>query len=254
MNSQQTTKSSQKSTKLSRHKDDMHAIKDPYSNSFFALRGGALAVTIIIALAQTWIIHTINLNLVGTIPVWLLPLTTSVMLLISIFAQQVKQKVHPKWNRGLSIAIVAWVAFVNVVCLTWFVYDMLNPQTVTVSHVLLLAGIALWIVNVCIFALAYWEVDSGGPEVRALGLPTIFRKKEYPDFVFPQQTDSDPQLSPKDWTPSFIDYLYLSVSNSTSFAFAVPIPYSRFAKLMAASQSLISFLTLGLIIARAISL
>ena len=230
------------------------SLQNPYDDSYFAIRSGAVFVTIVIAIAQTWIIHAINLNLVGNIPIWLLPLTTSVLLLISIFAHQTNHKLHPKWNRGFSIAIVAWVAFVNFICLVWFVYDMLNPQTVTVSHILLLAGMALWIVNVCIFALAYWEIDSGGPEIRALGLPTIFRKKEYPDFVFPQQSDSNPQLSPENWTPGFTDYFYLAVTNSTSFVPATPLPYSATAKLMAATQSLLSFLTIGLIIARALSL
>ena len=31
---------------------------------------------------------------------------------------------------------------------------------------LLLTGAALWAVNVAMFALAYWELDGGGPEAR----------------------------------------------------------------------------------------
>jgi len=136
----------------------------------------------------------------------------------------------------------------------WFIYDMLNPATVTVSHELLLAGLAMWVVNIGVFALAYWELDTGGPEVRALGLPTVFKKRIYPDFVFPQQSDSDPHLSPANWTPGFADYLYVAITTATSFTPASSTPYSHLAKMMAGTEALFSLFILGSIISRAISL
>ena len=131
---------------------------------------------------------------------------------------------------------------------------MLNPDTITISYELLLVGFSIWIVNIGIYALAYWEFDTGGPEIRELGLPTVFKKKTYPDFVFVQQK-ADPNIqTPPNWRPGFIDYLYLSITTSTAFGPSEPTPYTHSAKIMTGSQSLVSLFTLGLIIARAISL
>ena len=55
-------------------------------------------------------------------------------------------------------------------------------------HALLLAAGQVWLTNVLVFALAYWELDRGGPVARtqaaAAGLPPA-------DFRFPQDEDHD---------------------------------------------------------------
>jgi len=217
--------------------------------SYLRTRIAALIMTLIVIAGQTWIANAINFNFV-----WLLPIISGVMLITSIIGYSGSHIKPSKPARVLSLAVVVVLPIINLFCMGWFVYDMLNPATVTVSHELLLAGFALWIVNIGVFALAYWEIDTGGPEVRALGLPTVFRNRNYPDFVFPQQTSGDPQLAPENWTPGFIDYLYLSVTTATSFTPAALSPYTHTAKIMAGSEALLSLFILGLIISRAISL
>jgi len=177
-----------------------------------------------------------------------------VMLITSIIGYSGSHTKPSKFARILTIAVVVILPLINLLCMVWFVYDMLNPATITVSHELLLAGLALWVVNIGVFALAYWEIDTGGPEVRALGLPTVFRNRNYPDFVFPQQTSGDPQLAPENWTPGFLDYLYLSITTATSFSPAALSPYTHTAKMMAGTEALASLFILGLVISRAISL
>ena len=223
--------------------------KSEQLSSYFRTRNAALIMTVIIMISQTWIAYTIDFNFV-----WVLPLISGVLLTSSILAYSGSHNKPSKSARALSIAVVVILPLINLLCLGWFVYDMLNPATITISHQLLLAGIALWIVNIGVFSLAYWELDAGGPEVRALGLPTVFRNKIYPDFVFPQQISNDPRFVPPNWTPGFIDYLYLSITTATSFTPAALTPYTHMAKMMAASEALISLFILGLIIARAISL
>jgi len=204
---------------------------------------------LIVIAAQAWISHAINLDYA-----WVLPIISGLLLVISILVYSGSHRSPSKSARVLSIAVVILLPLINLICMIWFIYDMLNPATVTVSHELLLAGLAMWVVNIGVFALAYWELDTGGPEVRALGLPTVFRNRNYPDFVFPQQTSSDPQLAPENWTPGFLDYLYLSITSATSFSPAALSPYTHMAKMMAGSEALLSLFILGLIISRAISL
>jgi len=217
--------------------------------SYLQTRIAALIMTLVVICGQTWIANAINLNFA-----WVLPLISGIMLLTSIACYSGSHTKPSKLVRILSISVVIVLPLINLLCMVWFIYDMLNPDTVTVSHELLLAGFALWVVNIGVFALAYWELDAGGPEVRALGLPTVFRNKIYPDFVFPQQASGDPRLAPKDWTPGFIDYLYLSITTATSFSPAALSPYTHMAKMMAGTEALVSLFILGLVVSRAISL
>jgi len=217
--------------------------------SYFRARVAAFIMTFVVVIGQTWIAYVVELDYA-----WILPIVSGILLTASILAYSGSHTKPSKSDRILSISVVALLTLINLLCIGWFIYDMLNPQTITVSYELLLVGFALWVVNIGIFALAYWELDTGGPEVRSLGLPTVFRSKTYPDFVFPQQMSDDPQFTPENWTPGFLDYLYLSVSTATSFAPTVPTPYTRMAKMMMSSEALISLFILGLIVARAISL
>lgn len=218
-------------------------------SAYFRTRVAALIMTLIVMAGQTWIAYAINLDFV-----WILPLVSGILLTVSILAYSGSHTKPSRAARALSIAVVVLLPLINLFCMGWFIYDMLNPATVTVSHELLLAGFALWVVNIGVFALAYWELDTGGPEIRALGLPTVFRNKIYPDFVFPQQTSSDPHLAPENWTPGFIDYLYLSITTATSFSPASLTPYTHMAKMMAGTEALVSLFILGLIVTRAMSL
>jgi len=218
-------------------------------SAYFRTRIAALMMTLVVIAGQTWIAYAINLDFV-----WILPLISGIMLISSILVYSGSHIKPSRAARALSIAVVVLLPLINLLCMGWFIYDMLNPATVTLSHQLLLAGFALWVVNIGVFSLAYWELDTGGPEIRALGLPTVFRQKNYPDFVFPQQTANDPRLAPEDWTPGFLDYLYLSITTATSFSPAALAPYSHMAKMMAGSEALVSLFILGLIVTRAMSL
>jgi hypothetical protein len=217
--------------------------------SYFRARIAAFLTTFIIVAGQTWIAYIIEFNFV-----WILPLVSGVMLTVSIIAYSGSDMTPSKSDRTMSILVLVILTLSNILCIGWFIYDMLNPDTVTISYQLLLVGFSLWIVNIGVFSLAYWELDSGGPEVRALKLPTVFRKKIYPDFVFEQQMSSDSKFVPPDWSPGFLDYVYLSFTAAIAFSPDTPKPYTRMAKMMLAAESLISLFIIGLIISRAISL
>ena len=103
----------------------------------------------------------------------------------------------------------------------------------------------IWLTNFLIFALWYWELDRGGPGKRAAG------HDQAPDFLFPQM--SDDRIEPLNWRPQFIDYLYVSLTNATAFSPTDTMPLTPMAKSVMGIQSLVSLVTLGLIVARAVN-
>ena len=111
---------------------------------------------------------------------------------------------------------------------------------------LLLAGSGIWLTNVIVFALWYWQFDRGGPVARALGV------KPYPDFLFPQQTA--PDIAPPDWEAEFVDYLYLSFTNATAFSPTDVMPLSRWTKMTMLVQAAASLLIVALVVARAVNI
>jgi uncharacterized membrane protein len=111
---------------------------------------------------------------------------------------------------------------------------------------LLVNGGSVYVTNVIAFGLWYWELDRGGPAARAYGL------RPYPDFLFPQM--ASPEVSPPDWEPFFVDYLYLSFTNATAFSPTDVMPLTRWAKATMALQSAVALVVVVLVIARAINI
>ena len=111
---------------------------------------------------------------------------------------------------------------------------------------LLRAAVHMWVVNVLLFALWYWQLDGGGPLARPaceLGAR---------DFLFPQQ--ADPRLSGNGWNPRFLDYLYVSFTNSSAFSPTDTMPLSRWAKMLMLIQSAISLSLAVMVVARAVNI
>ena len=131
---------------------------------------------------------------------------------------------------------------ISLVLLARFLLDGRHAH----GHALLFAGAVLWLTNVLIFGIWYWEIDRGGPAHRLVHS----NRTEPPDFLFPQL--SQPGLAPG-WRPRFVDYLYTSYTNATAFSPTDTLPLSALAKLLMAIQSLIALITTLLVIARAVN-
>ncbi len=109
---------------------------------------------------------------------------------------------------------------------------------------LLSSAVAIFLTNIIVFGLWYWEIDS----------PGLTRKrwsKHDRDFQFTQQENPSEYA---DWKPEFFDYLYLSITNAINFASADAKPLTRSVKLLMSVQALISVFTLALVIARSVSI
>ena len=103
----------------------------------------------------------------------------------------------------------------------------------------------IWLTNVIVFGLWYWELDRGGPATRQQA------SHRQPDFLFPQM--STPGSAPG-WTPAFVDYLYTSFTNATAFSPTDTMPLTVWAKLLFMVQSLASLVTVAVVISRAVNI
>jgi uncharacterized membrane protein len=117
---------------------------------------------------------------------------------------------------------------------------------------LLLSAASLWITNILVFALWYWRLDAGGP----------YQRDTRPGhsegaYLFPQMTMSKEALreaGQQDWSPNFVDYLFLAFNTSTAFSPTdVPV-LARWAKVLMMLQSLLSLLIIALLAARAVNI
>jgi hypothetical protein len=95
-------------------------------------------------------------------------------------------------------------------------------------------------------------LDAGGPHQRDL-------RRSHTDgaFLFPQML-LDPELriemGEDQWSPGFVDYLFLAFNTSTAFSPTdVPV-LSRWAKGLMMVQSMISLATIALLAARAVNI
>jgi uncharacterized membrane protein len=145
----------------------------------------------------------------------------------------------------VAIGMIAFVSAANAVSLVLLSHRLLQGGTKN-GHALILSGIVLWCTNVLLFGLWYWEVDRGGPAARVRG------DRDTPDFLFPQMTD--PKWAPPNWMPQLIDYLYVSLTNATAFSPTDTMPLTPTAKWLMSAQSIVSLVTIGLVVARAVNI
>lgn len=151
-----------------------------------------------------------------------------------------------KTRRALGIGLIGFITLINIVSLALLLSALFFGDKAVDGHDLLINGLVIYVTNIMMFALWYWEMDGGGPEKRATN--TTSRE----DFLFPQMLH--PLVFTKRWLPGFVDYLYLSATNVTNFASADTIPVSRRAKALMMIQALASVITIVLVAARAINI
>jgi uncharacterized membrane protein len=183
-------------------------------------------------------------------PTWLIPALEGALLLGMFLAtpRQLEHE-HPR-RRRVALGLIALVSAANVYSLVELTHFLLHHNAAIATRgegrELVISGMLIWLTNFLIFALWYWEMDRGGPGKRAAG------KDLTPDFLFPQM--SDDRIEPRDWRPRFIDYLYVSLTNATAFSPTDTMPLSPAAKGTMGVQSLVSLVTIGLVVSRAVNI
>jgi uncharacterized membrane protein len=123
------------------------------------------------------------------------------------------------------------------------------PRHEIVPVVLLRSAVMLWICNVAIFALWYWRLDAGGPYARQ-------KQENHREgaFLFPPMTKDGLKAAGGQWSPRFVDYLFLSFNTSTAFSPTDTSVISRWAKVLVMVQSLLSLAIVVVLAARAVNI
>ncbi|MFI6368751.1 hypothetical protein ACIBG0_39220 [Nocardia sp. NPDC050630] len=178
-------------------------------------------------------------------PAWLvLPVLEVLLLGVLVVANPFRLNREERWLRSGGLLLTGLLSLATAVSAGRLVFQLLNG-TLTDPVQLLVSGGAVWLTNVVVFGLWYWEFDRGGPAARA------HARKPLPDFLFVQM--QSPDLAGPDWEPQFPDYLYLAFTNATAFSPTDVMPMSRWAKATMMLQSAISLVLVILVIARAIN-
>ncbi len=152
---------------------------------------------------------------------------------------------HLMSARVMGVLLIAIMTLSNTASAVKLI-DAIITKRVTDAGSLLVSGGSIWLTNVVVFGLWYWELDRGGPGKRAQVI------HPFPDFMFPQM--SDPLYAPPSWHPNFFDYLYTSFTNASAFSPTDVMPLTRWAKMLMLLQSMTALLMVGLVIARAVNI
>jgi uncharacterized membrane protein len=202
----------------------------------------SLAVAVAIALYFALPDKVIN----GLGPRWLVPVFEGLLWAALLIANPRLTR-ESRRVRPVAIVLIALVNMANVVSLGELVHELLSVHAHSASgRDLIYASVPIWITNVLVFGLWYWELDRGGPVAR------LQASRRQPDFLFPQM--NAPDATTPDWTPKFLDYLYTSFTNATAFSPTDTMPLTAWAKILMMVQSLASLLTVSLVISRAVNI
>lgn len=177
-------------------------------------------------------------------PRWLVPALV-VLPLVPLSWRRHRRPDDAPWVHNLCVALIALVTLANFVSVVLLVHRLLSAH-VSGGRQLIYSAVSVWLTNVIVFGLWFWEMDRGGPHVRAGA------DERFPDIQFPQM--ENPSLAPKGWRPRFWDYLYTSFANGTSFAPADAMPLSSRAKVLWAAESVTSLVTIAVVAARAVNI
>ena len=178
-------------------------------------------------------------------PIWLLPTLIVVLLVPTVVSHRVGKQ---SLNRTLGFVIngITTLALIGSVILLVRALPAHRGSPVQ----MLRSGGLLWLTNVIVFALWYWRLDGGGPTLRQ-------KQKKFgsKSFLFPQMQiphDERGQFECTRWRPRFIDYLFVALTQSSTFGPTDAPVLARWAKILAMVQILISLTIVVLLISQAV--
>ena len=187
-------------------------------------------------------------------PRFVVPAVELALLVALVVTNPRRKNRETRWSRAASATLSVVVIVSNLLALGMLVQSISSDGAS--GGPLLIAAMQVWLTNVIGFALVYWELDRGGPVARAR-LP---RDELNPaDWRFSQDENADAveevaasASSVAGWMPTFIDYLYLSLTNSSAFSPTDTMPLTARAKSLMGVQATAALLTSLVVIARAV--
>jgi hypothetical protein len=182
----------------------------------------------------------------AVIPHWYLLVVVSALLVPTIITHQ---RGKHDINQRLGYVVNGVVTAAMMGSLALLIRALPTHEETPVQ--LLCSAASLWITNILVFALWYWRLDAGGPNHRD-------QRVGHPNgaFLFPQMVSQDAHAvaGQQEWSPTFVDYLFLAFNTSTALSPTdVPV-LSRWAKLLMMLQAMISLTVIVLLAARAVNI
>ena len=178
-------------------------------------------------------------------PTWLLPTLIFVLIVPTVIS-------HRTGHRSVNHILGIIISGIMTVALTGSVALLVRalPSHKEDALSLLLSGAELWLTNVLVFALWYWRLDGGGPNLRQARNEFGSRS-----FLFPQmqvESDERARFSCAQWRPRFVDYLFVAFTQSSTFGPTDAPLLARWAKVLTMMQISISLSIVILLISRAV--
>jgi len=181
-------------------------------------------------------------------PAWFPYIAGIAVLMPIVVVSLVPAKEH--WlriERAVTLLFCLVSGCATVANLVSLINAMLHRSSEISGLQLLASGVAVWITNVLMFSLLYWQIDRGGPDARANNACPL------PDWLFPQEGAPAEDLPPG-WRPAFVDYFFLGFNTAAAFSPTDALPLTPRAKMLMMLQSTISLVTIVVVASRAINI
>ena len=174
--------------------------------------------------------------------VWAVLAAPAILLIIVLLAAPFVE-LSPGQVRNVAFVLLGLLVASDAFAVAALLVALAGSSAASLSAADLFAhGTVVWLTNIITFGLLFWELDEGGPRVRAE------RGRPEPDFQFPQ--DATRRAG---WSPRLSDYLYVALTNAIAVSPTDTMPLTRRAKGLMAVESLISYAVVILVIARAVN-
>jgi hypothetical protein len=188
-------------------------------------------------------------------PRYVVPVLELVILAVVVAANPVRMTRQTRRSRIAALILTFLIMATNLGSLVLLLHRLVATGS-SQGGALLLAALQVWLTNVIVFGLAYWELDRGGPVLRR---HTARPQLPAADFRFPQDEDHDTidevakgSSAKSGWLPSYVDYAYVSLSNSSAFSPTDTMPLTSRAKMLMASESTMALVTSIVVIAKGV--
>jgi uncharacterized membrane protein len=175
---------------------------------------------------------------------WLVLATPGLVLCVDLWLGS--RRVGIAGTRVAALVLLVAIVVGNIVGVCLLVAALVTTKTDDLSGGQLLVTTAvIWLANVIVFGLCYWDIDDGGPFERARS------ERKHPDFRFPQ--DETPEVAPPDWRPRVWDYVFVALTSASAFSPTDTMPLTPKVKLLVGLEEVVSLVLIVLVTARAVS-
>lgn len=178
-------------------------------------------------------------------PNWLPLLLIVLVFLPYVIAHLTRRELSHFTTRTLSYLLLAIITIALAISVSFLVISMAKGSFTRGTPLLRDAGL-LWVANVLVFSLWFWEIDGGGARIRHQ------HGHIAADLLFPQQTDTI--TGARSWAPHYLDYLFVAFTGATALSPTDTMPLSRKAKALMMIEAMIAMTIVLIIAARAVNI